>query len=733
MELRPLMRSFIRKSLSRLVLATAFFLTTAVYWQGLNGGFLFDDYPNIVDNEGVQPHRATLSQLVQAALSSPSSDFKRPLASLSFAVNYLLTDLDPYWMKLTNLVIHLLNGALVFLLVRSLLRYSMGAAPTVTKPQLIVPDHQPQIATLRQADTTAALIAAGWMLIPINLTSVLYIVQRMESMANLFVLIGLIGYVIGRKMMLAPSPLHNSHHGPSQWLRWIPSRSNTGFILCSTSITVPAAIGVLAKETAVMLPLYALLIEWACFRFEQHVPERTDSPHFQPPSKFAKVDRRLIGLFLTTLALPFVVGLVWVLPGVVKPSAWATRDFTMGTRLLSEARVVVDYIFWTLLPTPHDLSFYHDDFNVSTGLLSPWTTLACIIAIAGLIALSIWLRPRFPMAALGIGLFLGCHLLTATVLPLELIYEHRNYFASLGLLLALIPLLAAPSYRNASVDASPGAYDSAPVSAVRTAKQDPNPHPVAQSAYDALPFALPRYALLLGLLTCWTILTAVTAHAWGNPLLLAEELAMRAPQSSRAQYELGRTYIIYSKYDPSSPFTTLAYAPLERAAAIPGASILPEQALIYMNSHMRIPVKDAWWKSLVEKLKARKAGVQDESSLGALTDCLESHQCDFPKERLTEAYLAALSHPDPSARLSEMYGSFAWNVLGDRDLGLRMAEEAVAKSPNEPAYRITVIRMQVVMGQRDQANKEIAQLMKMNIGGRLDSDIAEARRLVRDM
>ena len=110
------------------LLLAAMLLTIAVYSSGLYGGYLFDDYPNIVDNHGVQPHDASVPTLVRAALSSPSSEFKRPLASLSFAVNYLTTGLDPYWMKLTNLVIHLLNGLLVFLLARALL-LSVGRAP----------------------------------------------------------------------------------------------------------------------------------------------------------------------------------------------------------------------------------------------------------------------------------------------------------------------------------------------------------------------------------------------------------------------------------------------------------------------------------------------------------------------------------------------------------------------------------------------------------------------------
>jgi len=71
-----------RSSLYKFILAAAFIVTTAVYWPGLSGAFLFDDYPNIVDNHGVQPDEVSVPSLVRAALSSPSSEFKRPLASV---------------------------------------------------------------------------------------------------------------------------------------------------------------------------------------------------------------------------------------------------------------------------------------------------------------------------------------------------------------------------------------------------------------------------------------------------------------------------------------------------------------------------------------------------------------------------------------------------------------------------------------------------------------------------
>lgn len=657
-------QSLQQRWLSWCVLALGLVLTTAAYWPGLSGAFFFDDNPNIVDNKGVQPANASFASLVNAALSSPSSEFKRPLSSLSFAANYLFTGLDPYWMKLTNLVIHLINGVLVFLLARALLELAGRQPPkNSSRPSYV-----------------AAVIACGWMLLPINLTGVLYVVQRMESFANLFVLLGLICYVMGRRWMLdAVNDARETNR--STW---------PGFWICGASITIPAAVGLLAKETAIMLPLYAFLIEWLLLGFcrksvgiRQHVHQR---------------DRRLIGLFLILLTLPLILGLAWLLPGLLKPQNWATRNFTLGTRLLSETRIVVDYIIWTLLPTSSALSFYHDNFDISQGLLKPWTTLASILALSGLIYLGIRQHRQRPLVSLGIALFLGAHLLTATILPLELIYEHRNYFASFGLLLAVVPLL---------ISRSPDAAN------LRT-KQN---------------FTLARSITMAGLVLLWGFETTITAMAWGSPLSQAEMLASRAPDSPRAQYELGRTYIIYSHYDPKSTFTAMAYAPLERAAALPDASILPEQALIFMNARMHLPIKDAWWDSIVQKLKSHPPGVQDESSLAALTECARDHNCDLPTNRMTDAYLAALSHPHPSARLLAMYGDYAWNVLNDRALGERMIAEAAHSKPDEPAYQITLIRMLVAQGRYEEARKSMTQLRGLNVGGRLNNDLEDLSQL----
>lgn len=617
--------------------AAAILLTCLVYWPGLHGSWFFDDYPNIVDNTDLQPPRLGFAELVDATLSSPASDLKRPLASLSFVGNYLVGGLDPFGWKLVNLAIHLVNGWLVLLLARALL--GAGAAFRCEDAA---------------AERSAALIAAAWLLLPINLTAVLFVVQRMESLANLFVLLGLLGYIAGRRRMLAGAP---------------------GFGHCITSVLVPTALGVLAKETAIMLPLYACLVEWVLFGFRRANGER---------------DRGIVLLFGLTLALPALAGLALLTPWLLKPSVWASRDFTLGTRLLSEARIVIDYIGWTLLPLPQSLSFYHDHYPLSRGLLSPWTTLASLVLIAALIALAVLLRQRRPLIALGLLLYFGSHLLTGTVLPLELVYEHRNYFPSLGLLLAVVPALVEGAPRTAFL----------------------------------------RHAALALLLFWWSGLTWLTAQAWSDPLRLAADLAVRAPQSPRAQFGFGKELMQRAIQAPDSPLFAQAVATLEKASAMPGSSILPEQQLIVSNSLMKRSLDPRWWNSIATKLSARAPNSEDIGALGALARCARSGDCELPLEPMRAAFVAALSHRPDDARVLTVYSDWAWNVLGDHSLGEQLADATVTASPRDADARITLARMNLVMGRPDKAREQLQALEQLNHAGRLDAAVTQLRQLI---
>ncbi|WP_051362036.1 hypothetical protein [Solimonas soli] len=547
---------------TRSLLYIVLLVTALVYLPGLNGGFLFDDFPNIVDNPGVQPQHLDPQALARAAWSSPASDFKRPLASLSFAMNYLATGLDYRWMKLTNIAIHLLNGALLYWLSLLILQAAAGTPPT-------------RAATPGQ-ERLALAIAGAWLVLPINLTAVLYVVQRMESLANVFVLLGLIAYCQGRRDMLA---------------------GGRGLLRCALGIVGGTACGLLAKETAILLPLYAALIEVCVFRFR--AIER-------------RYDARIGLLLLAVFVLPFAAGFIWQLRMVLHPQVWVERDFTLAQRLLSEARIVVSYIVWTLLPTPGALSFFHDDFRISRGLLDPWTTALGIAFIVALIAVALAQRRRRPLLSLGIALFLGAHTLTATILPLELIFEHRNYFASFGLLLAVLPLCAAP-----------------------------------------------RPRLLLGVLGAWWLaLTAITAYGWGDQVRVTEMLAARAPASPRAQLTLGESYLALSRLAPDAADTARARAAFERAAALPGGSSLPDSYLITMHARLGLPIEERWWTGLLARLRAKPLRGEDIGSLELLVACAGEARCALPPDRVAEAFAAALAWPGPSARLRAAYARY---------------------------------------------------------------------------
>lgn len=639
------MRSAWQAAAAYAVLALGMLLCIAVYLPGLSGGFLFDDYPNIVDNHGVQPEHLDFASLVAAALSSPSSELKRPLASLTFAANFLATGMTAGPMKVTNLAIHLINGLLAFLFIRELLRAMFHGR------------HNPAIV--------AAAIATTWMLLPINLTAVLYVVQRMESLANIFILLGLWAYVRGRLRM------QSTAHGAG---------------MAAIGVLAGSAVGLLCKESAVATPLFAAVIEAIVFRGLSQ----------QQNLAGLGFDRRVPSFFLLFLIVPGVIGLCWLVPSVLSPASWATRDFTLETRLLSEARIIVSYIGWTLIPLPSELSFYHDQFVASASLLDPPSTLLGLCALIAITATAVLTVNRRPLLSLSITLYLCAHLLTGTVLPLELIYEHRNYFPSLPVLLALAGIFLHGETRR------------------------------------------PTFACGVLLMACVAIVAATETHttavAWGTPLGLSRELARRAPDSPRALYELGRAYIIDSHYDPESPSAALVYAPLEQAAALARSTILPLQALIFFNARMHRPVNDEWWQEIDAKLAARRPVVEDESSLIALSQCMQSMACDLSRARMHAAFDAAISHPRPSGRLLSAFADFAWRVEEDLALGESLQRRAVDATPNEVAYRMALIRLQIARKHFDDASRSLEGLAERDVLGtaqntiaKLDAQLAAAR------
>ena len=594
-----------------LLRAAALLLTVLVYLPSLHGTYVFDDYPNIVDNKDVHLTTLDAASLKRAALSSPSPVLIRPLAMLSFALDWYVGGGSPFEMKVVNLAIHLVNGLLLFALLRRVTRTALDRE-----------------GGTMSADVLALWITAAWLLAPINFTAVSYIVQRMESLCQLFVLAGLLGYVSARQAMLAGRP---------------------GFVKAATAIVLGTGLGVLAKESAILLPLYAVILECTLFRFAG--PNR-------------RLDRRLSVFYLFVLVIPACIAAVWALSQAFSPGAWTNRPFTLGQRLLTEPRILLDYVQWSLVPTPNALALYHDSIPLSRGLFDPLTTLASIAALAAA-AIAAWAaRTSRSLVAIGIGWFLCAHLLTATVIPLELIYEHRNYFASIGLYLALFSLLV-PAGRQS--------------------------------------MAIARSAACLALIVLFASVTWIRALDWSNPVAFALSEAAKNPDSPRTAYELGRTYVILSRYRADSPFVPKANEALTRAAALPGANALPDQGLLLLAGRLRQSPPAGAWQRLQDKIAAQPLSSENVTALYSLSQCAVSGDCQFPANEMVEAFLAALRHSPPNGYVLSTYASYAINVLHDPVLALELAQEGVQRDPRSLQARRNLMLVLATTGRRKEA------------------------------
>jgi tetratricopeptide (TPR) repeat protein len=380
-----------------LFLITGLF-TVIIYYPGLAGDYMFDDMPNLLLNSQLDIDSPGLDSLQDAAFSSGAGMLRRPVSMASFALNRYFFGIDPYSHKVVNLIIHLLTGLTLFVLSRLVVRsYRQYRDPHLSAAA---------------ANWIPVVVCGLWLVHPLNLTSVLYIVQRMTSLSALFTAVGLCLYVTGRRRML------NGRHGLS---------------IIVAGLLVFGGLAALSKENGILLPLYMLVLEITLFRFLD---------------KAGHPDRTMISLFTIVVALP---GALFLLYNWINPLALLNfngRDFTLSEHVLTEARVLVFYLRMIIMPSIRELGLYHDDIALSHGLLDPVSTLYSLLALAGMLAGSLLLIRKRPLVSLGILWFFAGHVLESTIFPLEIAHEHRNYLADYGILLAATSALAQAPIRR---------------------------------------------------------------------------------------------------------------------------------------------------------------------------------------------------------------------------------------------------------------------------------------------
>ena len=580
-------------------------LIVLVYWPGLSGRFLFDDYPNIVSNVPVHAESLNLESIGTAAKAYEHGYYGRPLATISFALNYIVGGTDPFGFKATNLAIHLLNSVLVFILLRRMLALPRAGQDWTS--------------------TAALAIALLWAIHPLQISTVLYVVQRMETLSLTFVLAALIAYLLGRNAQI---------HGQRGW-PWL--------VLCAPLVLL----GLLSKESAILFPAYTVGIELTLLRFS---------------ARSITTKRLWILAYSVSALVACIVFAGYFLPHYLDPSLFEFRGFTLGERLLTQLRVLPMYLGQMLLPLPQSLTFYYDTYPISHGLLDPVTTVLGGALLAALAYTAIAIRRYLPLVSLGIIWFFAAHILTSNVFPLENVFEHRNYFALLGVLIALADLVRRIPLRDGPM--------------------------------------LKRVAIVSIIFGFGTLATLRSA-TWGDSLNLAMAHVSSNQNSARASNDLAEQYMAMAEGSSSSPFYTMAIHEFERGSRLPGSSPLPEQGLILLAASAGQPGDDAWWDSLIGKLRTRPLGPQEQGAVaGLLKHRYEG--IDIDDRRLAEAYITLADRTTLPGHVYAQFGDHAITYLHDDALADRMFAAAVENS-NDPTYAARLIAALIADDHQQQA------------------------------
>ncbi|HRQ65774.1 MAG TPA: tetratricopeptide repeat protein [Xanthomonadaceae bacterium] len=314
-----------------------------------------------------------------------------------------------------------------------------------------------------KAHWIALLGAFVWLAHPLFVSTTLYVVQRHAMLPLTFVLLAFLSWDAGYGRLRRGLTLAG--------IAWIV----LGVGGCSLLAGLSKANGFLAP----LLVLVAIAVVYG--------PDLTK----QPPA----IRRRIRLTAGVVLGIPAALVLMYLIARLGRGFDFSgVRDFTLGERLMTQPRVLLDYIGLLLAPRAGGGGVFVEGFQASRGLFQPWTTLPAMLTVLGLITAAVVSARRMPALSFAVLFYFAAHLMESSVIMLELYFEHRNYLpaAFLGWPLArwLVTGRLLPGLRAALVLVIP-------------------------------------VALLL--------LTFLRAGLWGDPVLLAAASASHNPQSVRAQ------------------------------------------------------------------------------------------------------------------------------------------------------------------------------------------------------
>lgn len=380
--------SFVRKHIFPL-----FFLTIGIcliYSNSLHNSFQFDDI-QIVERPNLHASRFDLESLKNAIYFTPEKrHIYRPIPNLTLAINYYFGRLDPFGYHLVNIAVHVLCSIMVYIFLYTLLS---------------IPSIRPRFAMENRYEI-AMIGAFLFAFHPIQTNVATYIIQRMASIEALFYIISVTAFIR---------------------FRFQTPQSGMTFRKCmSVAICMIAGLfAMLSKENAAFLPAMLLIIDFLFFYI----------PSSEPRRQRLKVIYGVVIFFILIIVAykgPSYLGSFF--------AGYERRSFTLTERLLTESRIVFFYLFILIFPNVHLLALNHD-IDVSTGLLTPSQTFFAVLGIAVLLICSYKFRAKFNLLSFAILWYFGNLVIESTIIPLELIFEHRTYVPGVSIFLCMAFLI----------------------------------------------------------------------------------------------------------------------------------------------------------------------------------------------------------------------------------------------------------------------------------------------------
>ena len=400
-------------------------LSILIYSNSLNVPFVFDDVSRIQENSQVRIDNLSFTELREAAFGKNSTE-NRPVANISFALNYYFHQYLLPGYHVVNIIIHVLTGISLYLFIRTTL-YVLKAGKKGSTSESINPSF------------IAFFAALFWIVNPVHTQSVTYIVQRQNSLAAMFFIMSFLFCIKGRLGQREKSSTTKSEKITKKDLqkrkrskikdqsKTIPLKFGRSFHYLwfgGSALCWILALG--CKENAATLPFFVILYEWY---------------FFQDISR--EWLKRNIKYFLGIFIFFCLIAVLYLGPDpsemILNNRDYARGEFTFSQRVLTQFRVVIYYLGLLLYPHPSRLRLDYD-FPLSHSLIHPLTTLLSLGAIIGCIVLAFYLAKKDRLISFCIFWFFGNLVIESSFIPLAVIYEHRTYLPSMSVCLLVVLL-----------------------------------------------------------------------------------------------------------------------------------------------------------------------------------------------------------------------------------------------------------------------------------------------------